>query len=316
MRLKTNEDKINLPIKVVEAIRKGEETGISGINLLSGQPVNVFLTTKGKSAENADRPTIESLFVGKETESGLLQLKPGGIASMNGAFKKRNGDYIAQWPYVVRYDGQDTVLLCQDGVLIPTEREDGSTCADFYSFHPEQSIKASQADDELKQAVAVNAEQTMRPAYLIRVIDDGRVLDYELHLGVYDNDTQKPLTADQIADRVTRTAGQLLEKHPGKELDILPASRFFIPAQNYEKRSKFFNSLDRYFVKDSDDADREYCCRRALIKCGGDEDQYCNQINVIEPYKPGADPVLLGGYRYTAEEMNHEPEQQTVCCRP
>jgi hypothetical protein len=316
MRLKTNEDKINLPVKVFGRIQKDEETGIKGINLLNGQPVNVFLTTKGKSAENQDRPTVESLFIGKASKNGLLQLKPGGIVLMNGAFKKRDGDYIAQWPYVVRYDDQDTVLLCQEGVLIPTERDNGTTSADFYSFHPEQSIKASRADDNLKQAVAENAEQTMRPAYLVRVIEDGRVLDYELHLSVYDNDTQKPLNADQIAAKVTHTASQLLENYPGKELDILPASRFFIPAQNYEKRSKYFNGLDRYFVKDGDEIDREYCCRQALIKCGGDEDQYCNQVSVIEPYKPGTDPVLLGGYHYAAEDMNHEPEQQVACCRP
>lgn len=316
MKLRTKEDKINLPVKVVEAIKNGEETGIRGVNLLTGEQIDVFLTTKGKAAENEDRPTIESLFIGKETDGGMLQLKPDGIVSMNGAFKKRDGGYIAQWPQVVRYDDQDTTLLCRNGVLIPTPREDGSTSADFYSFHPEQSIKATHADEELSQAVFRNVEQTMRPAFLVRVIEEGRVLDYELHLSVYDSDAKTPLTVGQIADKVTHTAGQLLKKHPGKELDILPASRFFIPAQNYEKRRKYFTGLDRYFVKDGNDADREYCCRRALIKCGGDDGQYCNQVNVIEPYKPGEDPVLLGGYHYAAKQVNHEPEQQGACCRP
>lgn len=217
---------------------------------------------------------------------------------------------------LLRYDDMDTTLLCQNGVLIPNEWEHGSASADFYSFHPEQSITASKGGKTLKQAVAKNAEETARPAYLIRVLEAEQVLDYELHISVCNTDTKQPPTPNEIAASVAETAADLLEKYPGKKLDILPASRFFVPAPNYEKRQKYFSGLNRHFINDGENGDPEYCCRQALIKCGGDNDQYCNQVNIIEPSKPGADPVLIGGYRYAADKINQEPEQQAARCRP
>ena len=236
---------------------------------------------------------------------------------MNGAVSKREGIYIAQWPHVVRHDEEGgSIMLCQHGTLISTKRSDGSTFADFYSFHPEESIQADTIEGDLPYEIKENAIDTVRPAYLIRVVDDNqRVVDYELHLSVYDKDSQKPLTAMQIADSVTDTASELLERYPGAKLDILPASRFFVPAQNYEKRNDYFEKMQQHFIKDAD-GDPEFCARQTLIKCGGDNDQYCNQINIVEPFKDGVDPVLLGGYRHAAREQNTEQEADRQTCRP
>jgi hypothetical protein len=233
---------------------------------------------------------------------------------MNGAFKM-GGRYIAQWPYVIKYDDRDTSLLCQNGLLIPNEREDGSTSADFYSFHPEQSIKVLKTGGMLKKAVSMNAEETVRPAYLIRVVEDGKVHDYDLHISVYNTDLQKPLTAEEIAESVNEKAGDLLEKYPGKKLDILPASRFFVPAQNYGRRKKYYTGLNRHFIGDAESADPDYSCRRTVITCGGDDNQYCNQVNIIEPFKPGRDPVLIGGYRYAKNQTINEGEPKYAGCR-
>jgi hypothetical protein len=305
MKLKTSEARINMPVKVIASVTKAQQTGINGINILTGQTVNVFLTTKGKSAQNERRPTIESFF-----NSG--KLKPGGIVMMQGAFK--NGrHYLAQWPFVVRRDEADTALLCRHGTLIVNEKDDGTASADFYSFHPEQSINADSVSD-LTQAVEEHAKQTVRPAYLIRVVNDQRVIDYELYVSVYDGHTNKPLTEQQIASGVKEFAHQLLDNYPDHRLDVLPASRFFIPAQNYQKRAKYFNRLNRHFVQTNQDGENEYCCRQVLLRCGGDKDQFCNSINVIEPYKQGTDPVLIGGYSHHREQQTDQ--SNAAGCRP
>lgn len=318
MKLKTNEDKINLPVRVLEPVHEGSEVGLKGVNLLNGETVKVFLTTKGKTAENEARPTIAKLFEGIETDNDPLRLQEGSVVSMNSAWRKKKGHYIAQWPQVLKFDGEDTTLLCQYATLIPSERDDGSTTADFYSFHPEQSIKDGATGESLKQAIVENAEQTERPAYLIRAVSGNQVLDYEIHLSVYDREQERALSPEEIAASVTNTAGRILEENPGATLDILPASRFFVPAQNYEKRSKYFTGLQRFFSKDAENGDREYCCRQALVKCGGDNDQYCNQVSVIEPFKPGVDPVLIGGLRHreVQEDAEKEADRQMAACRP
>jgi hypothetical protein len=308
MKLKKKNGKINLPLKVLEQVKSGSQTGVKGINLLDNKTVDVFLTTQGKSAENHNRPNIESLFSGIETEGATYKLKPGCVISMNGAFRRKEGGYYAQWPMVVKYSEADTVLLCENGTLIINENQRRAN-ADFYIFNPEQSMTFTTAGSSLKAAMARNAGQTSRPAYLMRLIEGKNVLDYEIHQAVYDKTQKKPMTSEQIADSAARTARELLDRYPGKKLDIMPATRLFVPARTLEKRQAYFNKQQPYFQNDLENGDREYLCRKVLVKCGGGQGQFCNLINVIEPYAQGSDPVLIGGYSYQSqkEQENDRP---------
>ncbi len=312
MRVRTGEDKKNIPVRVDTLIHDDKlGYGVKGVNLVNDEELTVFLTDKGKAAKDPKRPKLEDLFDGVKTKKGeVLKLKKGGIISMNMAARKRKGIYIAQWPQIIRHDENGSCALCQHGTLIPTEREDGSVAADFYSFHPEESMQFD--PNSATQAIAQNAEQTTRPAYLIRAVDKTEVLDYEMHLRVYDNENECPMTPARIADSVADTASQMAENHPGKKIEILPASRFFIPASSWEKRQKYFTGLQRHFTKDLGGGDQEYFAKQAIIRRGGDNDQYCNQINVIEPFKQGDDPVLIGGYRHSAEQS----DKSQAACRP
>lgn len=239
-----------MPVKVLEPVQSESQSGVKGINLLNNETIHVFLTTKGKSAENEKRPSIETLFSGIETQGTLRKLKSGGIICMNGAFARNEGGYYAQWPMVVKYsDNEDTVLLCDHGTLIPNENHQGRTSADFYSFHPGQSIKGAKVGTTMKQAQARNAKQTNRPAYLIRIVEGKQVLDYEIHQAVYDKTVKEPMSAEQIADSVAQTAQGLLDRYPGKKLDILPVTRFFVPSRILEKRRDYFNKQQSFFSR-------------------------------------------------------------------
>lgn len=311
MRLRKKEQ-FNLPVRVVGKVKQGDKVGIKAENLLNGETVEVYLSQTGKYAENGKRRGIEEMFKGFETANGQVKIKKGSILTMDGANHQGENVYIAQWPNVISQNGDDEIKFCEKGAFITSEK-DGRTSAEFYAFKESQCITTDSINDDLKNALVQSAEKNLRPAYIVRAVDkkNKRVMDYEVAQNFYDSNTQSEMTADQIAGNVFMAAKELLSRYPGKALSILPADRFYIPAKSYEKREAYYNNLKRFFEQKGDDGDVEYLARKALVKCGGQSSQFCNEICMIEPFKPGTDPVLIGGYSHPQKK-----NAENLGCRP
>jgi len=335
---------LNIPVRVTGFTERNNETGAVGKNLLNGEDITVFLTNKGKAAENTNRNSLEKLKNGYKIGKTQYKLEAGGIVSFRQCSKPENSDvHFAAWPNVVAHNAEDAKEFagrCRASMLrmfqkkIQEKNDDGSIrhsvrhSGTLYTFmdDPKHHIQGNDGQS-VQGAVAQFADNAKKPAFLIRVVNDnGEVANLNLFQKTYNSDEKRDMTGEELSQALAERADELLKETPGT-LNIVPANRLDVSPKGLQGDADKKGAVDHFkvlaksYIKVGKEGEIDIFCKDTFYKKGGDNKEFVNDVYPVDPFGKGQDPALLGGLKYTPElaaangandapEDNNAAEQQ------
>ncbi len=336
MKLRKNQSKasnqqqnqaVNLPVEVRGFVDKDGRQGVKGIDLRNRNEVEVFLSDRGKAAENPNRPSIERLANGFKIGRDKYQLEEGGVVSFKGAFINDEKSYIALWPNVMAYNKQDAVNYVkhsETATLDLQKTESGKYYGALYCFEnqPEKILSANIQDREtIYNAVGSAAQNYNAPAFVVRFVNsDNEVEACDFIRKKWDNENGKAFQPEDYASYVAKYVANMQEKLGNDyEVSIVPAERFTISPKGInsgeEDKAKTtlltFQSAYKALTTELENGDIENVAKGVVFKTGGDNNEFVNAAFVNEPFDKGLDPVLIGGLKYSPNMVEeNELERQ------
>lgn len=315
------QDALNLPVLITERVEENGRVGAKGKNLLDGSEVVVFLTERGKSAENPNRNSLEKLFdQGFKTGRTPYKLVPGGLVSFKHAFPNGGeGRYLSSWANVLGYNEADAKRFGRRSLatLRMFEKNGKHSGVLFvYEKDPQRHIRGANAD-AVQEALVKAAAEYRSPSFLIRLVDEsGQVVEYDQISKSYNKEASRAMTPEEIAAHVTEKIKAMQEATPGASLNIMPARRYTVsPAgltvdEKGKSQVSHFQTAAKAYVEELENGEVELYCKDTFYKIGGDNLEFVNAVFPTDPFGPGQDPVLMGNLKYAPEFVDSMTAQQ------
>lgn len=295
------QDPMNVPLRVSGFAQGEKGVGVVGTNPKTGEELTIFLTDKGKMAENPNRKSIQDLQEGFAIGRNRFKLEPGGLVAFKGAFQPKGMDYmIAPWADVLAYNENDlkNYVGHSDSALLrmSTNSETGRTRGSLYVF---EADAAKHITDDVKNQVAAHADQPNKSAFLIRVVDEDGVVAYDMTAKRYNTEEGRPMSPDEIGDHVVAAAEDLLASNPGTSVNIVPANVLDVSPKWLADSSAAVTGIAKGYAHEDEEGHVEAVAKETYFKLGGQNNEFVNAIVPTDPYGPGHDPVLLGDLKFS-----------------
>lgn len=315
-------DTKNLAVKVAGFSQSSDGVGVVGTRIPDGEKVEVFLTTRGKMAENPRRNSIEKLRDGFKVQRTQYKLEPGGVVVFKGAFKPKGGTaYIASWPNVIAYNEEDAkkyYKMSEYGMMRLFHNAETDTWRGSYDSFAEPHIFTGKSADDLAAGAAGFVEKFPRATFLIRALNErGEVIGFRQISKLFVDDgngATRLMTPAEVGKTVAEAAAQMNAPGGYSVLPGLhyPVSRKALNGSDEDSKKSMlsaFQAAERAFVKVVKEIDdglevQEVQSKRCFVKLSEPNDNgivYVSGIYSEDPYGPGVDPLTIGGLRVSAE---------------
>lgn len=344
IKMSNNQNKtqaLNVTVRVKGFVQDGNEVGVQGVNVLTGEEATFWLTVSGKRAENENRESLKQLRDGiKRGRDDVRKLEIEGLVSFKSAFpKKGDGNhYWSTWPNVLAYNAEDAKKYVDYGKAAILTMHDTKDFFDesipdsekqkpwgkltIYNDKPEHHVVGSNPDD-LFDKVAAYANHIKAPAFLIRYLDaNNGVLGFSSFWNNYSKEEGRNLTAPEVAAALVESVTKNLESYSAcRAINVVPGRRYSVSMRQLrskdakENKLKMWCNFASYFFKKTvyqDETYFDFYCRELFAKIGGDDNAFVNGIQFVNsnPEAYGVDPVLIGGLQYSAEVQAEMSEGQ------
>lgn len=332
IRMSGNNNKqtaLNITVRVEGFVEEGDQVSVAGINVLTGQKMYIWLTVKGVRADNENRESIKKLRDGiKFGRDQIRILEAGGLVSFKSAFPKSDGSdhYWSTWANVLAYntaDAEKYVAYGKTAILTMHPAKEGRAPwgkLTIYTSDSERHIVGVTPDD-LYDGVGTYSANNRYPTFLVRYLDaNNAVIGFSSFWRTFIKDDENPkgreLSPAEIASFLVEDVTNNLRNYAAcSSINVLPGRRYTVSPRQLTsgdpKENKLKNWLGtaEYFYKRTacgDDVYFDYYCKELFAKLGGENSEFVNGIQVVNPKKDayGVDPVLIGGLEYSAKLLS------------
>lgn len=307
----------NMIVQVTGFVKgENDEVGVTGKDLTTNQEVTVFLTDKGKAAENENRNSLKKLQDGYKIQKTQYKLVNGGIVAFKDAFfHDEKGSYLSAWPNVLAHNPEDAknyvghAKLATLRIFTPSDKNpSGFLCV--YDGNPENHVVSNAPDQHMFEAIkALLTEKNYQsPGFLVRKLDAaGTVIDYQEIKKNYNTDAGRPMTPVEQATYVRETIKDLAG--PETSYNLLPTEKITVstkalmPDAKGDSQLTSFKAIEKAYYKDVD-GDRDILAKETWFKVGGDNNEFVNNVYPLDKFGSGFDPCLIGGLKYSDQVMS------------
>ena len=316
-------DSKDIAVKVTGFIKNEQgATGVTGVNMSTGENVTVFLTDRGKDADNPKRNSLAKLEGGYKVSRDKYQLVPGGIVSFKSAFKMKDKDfYLSSWPNVLAHNPSDAekyVTHAKMAMLTMGESDNGPYgTLKVYDCNVNNHIVADSFDKigaSVRDLLANSNYQ--KPGFLVRKMNEnGEVIGFQTVMKTWNSVKGQPATTDEIADNLVAA---LKEKANGEaSYNLLPYEQYQVSPKSLETDANGKSQLPKFltaekaFYKENEEGGTVVYAKEVYAKLGGDNNEFVNAVHPVDRYGEGVSPLDIGITVHFDQEQTNTASAQT-----